>query len=158
MQVKSINKNKFLIFSTIGILAIGVFLLIDILIGMSDIGFKDIISAIFDYSGSKEDLIITTIRLPRVLLCILVGASMAISGLIMQNLTRNPLASSQVLGINAGATLSVVIVMVFFPALGYKTKILASFLGAGFVGVTVQTIGRIRNLSPLKVTWTFLFD
>lgn len=43
MQVKSINKNKFLIFSTIGILAIGVFLLIDILIGMSDIGFKDII-------------------------------------------------------------------------------------------------------------------
>ena len=139
MQVKSINKNKFLIFSTIGILAIGVFLLIDILIGMSDIGFKDIISAIFDYSGSKEDLIITTIRLPRVLLCILVGASMAISGLIMQNLTRNPLASSQVLGINAGATLSVVIVMVFFPA-------------AGFVGVTVQTIGRIRNLSPLKVT------
>ena len=135
MQVKSINKNKFLIFSTIGILAIGVFLLIDILIGMSDIGFKDIISAIFDYSGSKEDLIITTIRLPRVLLCILVGASMA-----------------QVLGINAGATLSVVIVMVFFPALGYKTKILASFLGAGFVGVTVQTIGRIRNLSPLKVT------
>ena len=63
MQVKSINKNKFLIFSTIGILAIGVFLLIDILIGMSDIGFKNIISAIFDYSGSKEDLIITTIRL-----------------------------------------------------------------------------------------------
>ena len=47
MQVKSINKNKFLIFSTIGILAIGVFLLIDILIGMSDIGFKDIISAIY---------------------------------------------------------------------------------------------------------------
>ena len=42
--------------------------------------------------------------------------------------------------------------MVFFPALGYKTKILASFLGAGFVVVTVQTIGRIRNLSPLKVT------
>lgn len=112
MQVKSINKNKFLIFSTIGILAIGVFLLIDILIGMSDIGFKDIISAIFDYSGSKEDLIITTIKTTCIIMY-LVGASMAISGLIMQNLTRNPLASSQVLGINAGATLSVVIVMVF---------------------------------------------
>ena len=70
MQVKSINKNKFLIFSTIGILAIGVFLLIDILIGMSDIGFKDIISAIFDYSGSKEDLIKTTIRHPLIFLCL----------------------------------------------------------------------------------------
>ena len=150
MEVK--KQNKFALFAIIGLFAIVALLLTDILIGMSNIGFKDIIDSIFNYNKSKEHLIITTIRLPRVLLCILVGASMAISGLIMQNLTRNPPASSQVLGINAGDTLSVVIVMVFFPALGYKTKILASFLGAGFVGVTVQTIGRIRNLSPLKVT------
>ena len=96
--MKSIKQNKFLVFSIIGIFAVVLFLLTDILIGMSDIGFKDIIDAIFNYSGSKEDLIVRTIRLPRVLLCILVGASMAISGLTMQNLTRNPLASSQVLG------------------------------------------------------------
>ena len=119
---------------------------------MSDIGFKDIISAIFDYSGSKEDLIITTIRLPRVLLCILVGASMAISGLIMQNLTRNPLASPQILGINSGATLSVVVIMVFFPLLGYKAKILGAFLGAGVIGLFVHVIGTVKNLSPLKIT------
>lgn len=150
--MKSIKQNKFLVFSIIGIFAVVLFLLTDILIGMSDIGFKDIIDAIFNYSGSKEDLIVRTIRLPRVLLCILVGASMAISGLTMQNLTRNPLASSQVLGINAGATLAVVTIMVFFPLLGYKIKILGAFLGAGTIGLFVQIIGSVKNLSPLKVT------
>lgn len=127
-------------------------LLIDILIGMSDIGIKEIIDSIISYSGSKQDLIIRTVRLPRVLLCILIGASMAISGLIMQNLTRNPLASPQILGINSGATLSVVVIMVFFPLLGYKAKILGAFLGAGVIGLFVHVIGTVKNLSPLKIT------
>ena len=127
-------------------------LLIDILIGMSDIGIKEIIDSIINYSGSKQDLIIRTVRLPRVLLCILIGASMAISGLIMQNLTRNPLASPQILGINSGATLSVVVIMVFFPLLGYKAKILGAFLGAGVIGLFVHVIGTVKNLSPLKIT------
>ena len=127
-------------------------LLIDILIGMSDIGIKEIIDSIISYTGSKQDLIIRTVRLPRVLLCILIGASMAISGLIMQNLTRNPLASPQILGINSGATLSVVVIMVFFPLLGYKAKILGAFLGAGVIGLFVHVIGTVKNLSPLKIT------
>ena len=129
MEVK--KQNKFALFAIIGLFAIVVLLLTDILIGMSNIGFKDIIDSIFNYNKSKEHLIITTIRLPRVLLCILVGASMAISGLIMQNLTRNPLASPQVLGINSGATLAVVIIMVFLPQLGYKIKILVFWMIGG---------------------------
>ena len=145
MEVK--KQNKFALFAIIGLFAIVVLLLTDILIGMSNIGFKDIIDSIFNYNKSKEHLIITTIRLPRVLLCILVGASMAISGLIMQNLTRNPLASPQVLGINSGATLAVVIIMV-----GYKIKILCAFLGAGLIGMFVYVIGSVKNLSPLKIT------
>ena len=146
------KQNKFALFAIIGLFAIVVLLLTDILIGMSNIGFKDIIDSIFNYNKSKEHLIITTIRLPRVLLCILVGASMAISGLIMQNLTRNPLASPQVLGINSGATLAVVIIMVFLPQLGYKIKILCAFLGAGLIGMFVYVIGSVKNLSPLKIT------
>lgn len=146
------KQNKFVLFVIIGIFALVTLLLTDILIGMSDIGVKDIIDSIFNYSSSKKDLIITTIRLPRVFLCILVGASMAISGLIMQSLTRNPLASPQVLGINSGATLAVVIIMVFFPLLGYKVKILGAFLGAGIIGLFVHIIGAVKNLSPLKIT------
>ena len=148
----SVKKSKFIGFAFAGIFAVAMLLLIDILIGMSHIGIKEIIDSIIDYSGSKQDLIIRTVRLPRVLLCILIGASMAISGLIMQNLTRNPLASPQILGINSGATLSVVVIMVFFPLLGYKAKILGAFLGAGVIGLFVHVIGNVKNLSPLKIT------
>lgn len=148
----SVKKSKFIVFASVGIFAVAMLLLIDILIGMSDIGIKEIIDSIISYSGSKQDLIIRTVRLPRVLLCILIGASMAISGLIMQNLTRNPLASPQILGINSGATLSVVVIMVFFPLLGYKAKILGAFLGAGVIGLFVHVIGTFKNLSPLKIT------
>ena len=148
----SVKKSKFIVFASVGIFAVAMLLLIDILIGMSDIGIKEIIDSIINYSGSKQDLIIRTVRLPRVLLCILIGASMAISGLIMQNLTRNPLASPQILGINSGATLSVVVIMVFFPLLGYKAKILGAFLGAGVIGLFVHVIGTVKNLSPLKIT------
>ena len=148
----SVKKSKFIGFAFAGIFAVAMLLLIDILIGMSDIGIKEIIDSIINYSGSKQDLIIRTVRLPRVLLCILIGASMAISGLIMQNLTRNPLASPQILGINSGATLSVVVIMVFFPLLGYKAKILGAFLGAGVIGLFVHVIGNVKNLSPLKIT------
>ena len=148
----SVKKSKFIGFAFAGIFAVAMLLLIDILIGMSDIGIKEIIDSIISYSGSKQDLIIRTVRLPRVLLCILIGASMAISGLIMQNLTRNPLASPQILGINSGATLSVVVIMVFLPLLGYKAKILGAFLGAGVIGLFVHVIGTVKNLSPLKIT------
>lgn len=148
----SVKKSKFIGFAFAGIFAVAMLLLIDILIGMSHIGIKEIIDSIINYSGSKQDLIIRTVRLPRVLLCILIGASMAISGLIMQNLTRNPLASPQILGINSGATLSVVVIMVFFPLLGYKAKILGAFLGAGVIGLFVHVIGTVKNLSPLKIT------
>ena len=148
----SVKKSKFIGFASVGIFAVAMLLLIDILIGMSHIGIKEIIDSIISYSGSKQDLIIRTVRLPRVLLCILIGASMAISGLIMQNLTRNPLASPQILGINSGATLSVVVIMVFFPLLGYKAKILGAFLGAGVIGLFVHVIGTVKNLSPLKIT------
>ena len=148
----SVKKSKYIGFAFAGIFAVAMLLLIDILIGMSDIGIKEIIDSIISYSGSKQDLIIRTVRLPRVLLCILIGASMAISGLIMQNLTRNPLASPQILGINSGATLSVVVIMVFFPLLGYKAKILGAFLGAGVIGLFVHVIGTVKNLSPLKIT------
>ena len=148
----SVKKSKFIGFASAGIFAVAMLLLIDILIGMSHIGIKEIIDSIISYSGIKQDLIIRTVRLPRVLLCILIGASMAISGLIMQNLTRNPLASPQILGINSGATLSVVVIMVFFPLLGYKAKILGAFLGAGVIGLFVHVIGTVKNLSPLKIT------
>lgn len=146
------KNNKTLIYSLLGMLIISILFIISMLIGMSDINFKDIIESLINYDGSKKHLIIRTIRLPRILLCILVGSSMAVSGLIMQNITRNPLASPQVLGVNAGASLAVVFILVFLPGMNYKIRIICAFLGAGFIGGLVQAIGSLKKMSPIKIS------
>lgn len=150
--MERLEKNKLSIFIGVGVTLLITLLLIDMLVGMSDVGLKDILKTFISFDGSKEALIIKTIRFPRGLLCILVGASMALAGLFIQNITRNPIASPKVLGVNAGATLAVVIIMVFFPEDKYNIRILVAFLGAGVISIVVQLIGRVRNLSPLKIT------
>ena len=146
--MERLEKNKLSIFIGVGVTLLITLLLIDMLVGMSDVGLKDILKTFISFDGSKEALIIKTIRFPRGLLCILVGASMALAGLFIQNITRNPIASPKVLG----ATLAVVIIMVFFPEDKYNIRILVAFLGAGVISIAVQLIGRVRNLSPLKIT------
>ena len=150
--MERLEKNKLSIFIGVGVTLLITLLLIDMLVGMSDVGLKDILKTFISFDGSKEALIIKTIRFPRGLLCILVGASMALAGLFIQNITKNPIASPKVLGVNAGATLAVVIIMVFFPEDKYNIRILVAFLGAGVISIAVQLIGRVRNLSPLKIT------
>lgn len=76
--------------------------------GAAEIGTGDVNSAFTDYDGSEEDLIISTLRVPRALIAALVGASLAVAGAIMQGLTRNPLADPGILGTEAGAALAVV--------------------------------------------------
>lgn len=67
--------------------------------------------------GSPENALVWDIRLPRVLLAALVGANLAVAGVLIQTLTRNPLASPQTFGINAGASLAIVVCLIAFPAL-----------------------------------------
>jgi iron complex transport system permease protein len=67
------------------------------------------VDALRHFDGSSDHIVIRQIRLPRTLLGIAVGAALAVAGCLMQGLTRNPLASPDVLGIGAGAALAVVL-------------------------------------------------
>ncbi len=66
----------------------------------------------FDPQNSAH-LLIWHLRLPRTLLAMIVGAALGGAGVIMQTLTRNPLADPGLLGVNAGATLAIVLSIVF---------------------------------------------
>lgn len=98
-------------------------------VGASDIGIIDSLKYLFVWDGSKEQLIISTLRLPRTLIGVFVGASLAVAGALMQAMTRNPLASPQIFGVNAGASLFVVASLVILPASPYSSVIFA-FAGA----------------------------
>jgi cobalamin transport system permease protein len=86
-------------------------------------------------------LIMVDIRLPRILLAVLVGASLSVAGASFQALLRNPLADPYVLGVSSGAALGVILALVAVPLLPLLTP-LAAFLGATLTITTVYFLGR----------------
>src|SRR5690349_3187152 len=84
-----------------------------ITLGAAEINTQVVYEALVHYDDTNFDhLIIQTVRLPRVLAGVMVGASLAVAGAIMQGLTRNPLADAGILGIESGAAFAVVLAVV----------------------------------------------
>ena len=82
--------------------------------GAADISLTDVFKSIFTSTeGSFNTRIIVELRMPRTLLAFLAGSGLAIAGLILQTVTRNPLADPYLFGISSGASLGVVILMAF---------------------------------------------
>ncbi|MUG71293.1 iron chelate uptake ABC transporter family permease subunit [Paenibacillus validus] len=98
--------------------------------------------------------IIHELRLPRVLGAAVIGAAFAVSGALMQGVTRNPLADAGILGINAGATFVVALSFAFFPNLPYSALILLSFTGAVLSTLFIFVLGSSTagGLTPLRLT------
>lgn len=103
--------------------------------------------------ANTEHSIIYEIRIPRVIGAALVGASFAVAGAMMQGVTRNPLADSGLLGINAGAVFMLAITFAFFPHLSYTYVMINSFIGAAIGAGLVFGISMFshRKLSPLRL-------
>ena len=100
------NKQKAYIWISILIICIPVLGITDLLIGEIPISLKDCFDALFNYDDdSVNQIIIHEFRIPRMVMAILAGAALAISGLLMQTLFNNQLAGPYVLGINSGASL-----------------------------------------------------
>lgn len=122
--------------------------------GAAEIPLKEVYRAFTDYDGSTAHLIIRTVRLPRSLIATFVGAALAVSGAIMQGITRNPLASPSILGINAGASVAVVISTFIFNSNPLSFYVWFAFIGAGVTAVSVYVLGSLGNggLTPINLT------
>lgn len=92
----------------IAILALAVLLLavcmaLSVVFGYTDTSWKTAVAAFTDFNGSNQHLIIRNARLPRALIGAAVGISLALAGVLLQAVTRNPIASTDIFGLNAGA-------------------------------------------------------
>ncbi|HEY4553590.1 MAG TPA: iron ABC transporter permease [Bacillaceae bacterium] len=143
---------------TAGMMAASVLLLLfmgmSIVYGYTDTSIETAISAFTDFDGSNEHIIIESVRLPRALIAAAVGGSLAISGVLMQTLTKNPLASPSILGINAGAGFAVVLAVSVFNITTLQAFAWISFFGAAAAAIGVYAIGSAgrQGLSPMKLT------
>lgn len=122
-------------------------------LGASRIAAVDVLAAIFAFDGSREHLVVTTLRLPRVLAGLLAGSALAVAGAIMQAVTNNPLASPGLLGINAGAAFAVVMAISLLGVASSSAHVWFAFGGAGAAAVVVYALASAgpAGATPLKL-------
>ncbi|MHB0882328.1 FecCD family ABC transporter permease [Paenibacillus sp. SEL1] len=124
------------------------------ILGRTHITFQIAVNALQHYDESSvEHVVLLTERLPRTIFAAVVGASLAVAGGLMQALTRNPLASPSVFGINAGAIFFIVIAIVVLSVSSLSTMMWFGFAGATFATVIVYALGSIGRdgLTPIKI-------
>ncbi len=122
--------------------------------GTTEIKISTVIQSFSAYDMmSNEHVIIRTTRLPRAIIATLVGANLAAAGALMQALTRNPLASPGIFGVNAGAVFFIVLALTLLPASSTAGLIWAAFFGAAVAALAVYLLGSIGRdgLSPVKL-------
>src|SRR5690625_4028027 len=104
-------------------------------------------------TGETDHLVVLEQRLPRTLVGILVGAALGLAGTLMQGITRNPLADPGLLGINAGASLFVVLAITLLGVTSPAAYIWFAFAGAAAATLVVYGIGAMgrQGATPVKL-------
>ena len=115
-------------------------------------GLDQVWAALFAFDGSETAVVIANLRLPRAVIAPLVGAGLGVAGVIVQTLARNRIASPDTLGLNAGASLGVVVAS-FWLGIGSLVGLsLAAALGALAASLLVFAIAAgAGGLSPLRI-------
>lgn len=135
--------------AVLGVLVLLVFA--SIAFGTRAVSFAEILSAFSGGTGLAEAAVIN--RIPRTVLAILVGASLALAGLVMQAVTRNPLADPGILGVSGGAAFAVVVTIAFIGSLSPYVSMGAAIIGAAGAAVFVYAVGSLGRggATPLKL-------
>lgn len=111
-------------------------------LGAAEVSTADVMRAIVAYDdASYEQNVVRTLRLPRTLIGLASGAALAVAGAAMQAVTRNPLASPAILGVNAGAAFGVVVAVAAFGLTRPLSYVWFSFAGGAAAALLVYTIG-----------------
>lgn len=111
------SNRRFLVLLVAVLLALSGAFVTGMVIGAADAGWPDLVALATNPQGAISEGIITTYRLPRLIVAVQVGVHFALSGLLFQTVLRNPLADPTVLGVSGGASLAVVVAMLFAASL-----------------------------------------
>ncbi len=132
-----------------GLVVLLVAALVSLTVGQGQVSVTEAFRALVaPDAGDSAHLTVRSVRVPRAMLAILVGAALALSGALVQTLTRNPLAEPGLLGVTAGASFAVVVALQFFDLSGQTTTLLVAFAGATMAAFGVHAVG---GADPLRL-------
>ena len=129
-------------------------IVVSVLYGAKNIDAQTIWNAVFHFDpGNVDHQIIRTSRLPRVIGSLLIGAFLAVSGAMMQGMTRNYLASPSIMGVSDGSVFMVTMAMVFLPQTHSVNMIVMSLIGSAIGAALVFGLARLipDGYSPVKL-------
>ncbi|MCG1027687.1 iron ABC transporter permease [Virgibacillus halodenitrificans] len=128
-------------------------------IGGTSLSYDRLLPALLGNGTFKEEFVLFSIRLPQIIITLLGGMALALSGSILQTVTRNDLADPGIIGINSGAGVAIAIFFLFFPTEGgsfvYALPLVA-FLGAFITAVFIYlfSYNRRTGIQPVKLVLT----
>ncbi|MCA0972082.1 iron ABC transporter permease [Halobacillus litoralis] len=141
-------------------LVIGIFatLLISLNLGVINISPLEVLQTFLGNGEDQNEMVLFHFRLPRMVIAILIGAAMAVSGAILQSVTQNDLADPGIIGINAGAGFSVILYLFFFQGNAFEgTQLsvflmpIASLVGSTIAAVLIYAISWKNGISPMRL-------
>ncbi|CEQ18151.1 FecCD family ABC transporter permease [Paraclostridium sordellii] len=137
---------------TIGISLILLIVLLGLLttVGSVNLSFGEIISALINDDNKMVTTIVYKMRLPRNILAVLVGANLAVSGILLQSVMKNPLADPGITGVSTGASVAAIIILLVAPQF---TSILpiAAFIGGAIACMLVFLMAYKNGLKPGRI-------
>jgi iron complex transport system permease protein len=95
-----------------------------LMLGSTRLSALRVLAAVVGRGDYRESLIVLSMRLPRLVLSVLIGAGLAVSGVILQGITRNHLASPDTLGVNAGSGLGIMLLLTVWPTAATQSPVL----------------------------------
>lgn len=153
LHLRERARRAYIVQLIFAVLIVAVFVL-SMNIGVIRLSPLDVIRTLFGFGTGEQELALFQFRLPRIVISVLIGMGMAVAGCIFQGISRNPLADSGVLGINAGAGLAVTLFISFYPSIAsapiFLMPVLALF-GAAGTATLIYLLSYKKNYGLLPV-------
>ncbi|MFC4305402.1 FecCD family ABC transporter permease [Cohnella boryungensis] len=153
-QFALIRKQRLILLVSVGLIAATA--VAGMGLGYSSLSFDRLLPVLFGHGTFKEDFVMFSVRLPRIVITLLSGMALALAGSILQSVTRNDLADPGLIGINSGAGVAIAVFFLYFPidagTFVYVLPLVA-FLGALATAVLVYVFSysRTKGLDPIRL-------
>ena len=135
----------------VAMLLLCVLAIISLMLGSTFISPLKIIAYIFDPANSPDQFTLEVLRLPRITLAIVAGGALGASGLILQNILKNPIASPDIIGVTGGATFGAVTFIAFISSLSIQWLPLFSLTGGALAMLLLISFQHKGNLQATTI-------
>lgn len=148
-----LNKKKILFTVLVGIALLIFAIIVSVTYGAKAVSTQDILDALLGYNTTEYNVNVVRARIPRTIFGIVAGMALAISGALMQSVTRNPIADPSILGVNTGASLFVVFGIAYLNITSKLAYISLAFMGALMTAILVYKLASMGygGATPMKL-------